>query len=157
MCFISIFLLLEGLSKATSDISTEQGAPLLPPTYEFEDINDAFLSTLVALMHPQSRGTVKLRSSNPEDAPLIDFALLSHPVDKLTFIAAIRECLHFNQSPSMKKFLKGHINVPKSDSDEDIWVCTFKCSPSFKLIPCLDFHCGQLWPTLACKWKHCDE
>ncbi|KIN05240.1 GMC oxidoreductase [Oidiodendron maius Zn] len=108
------------------------GGPLLPPTYEFKDIDDAFLSTVIVLMNPVSRGTVTIGSSNPEDPPLIDFSFLSHPLDKLTLIAAIRKAIHFTQSPSIDKYWKSHINVPKSDSDEDIW----------------DFiadNCGPLW------------
>lgn len=98
----------------------------MPPTYEFKDIDDAFLSTVIVLMNPVSRGTVTIGSSNPEDPPLIDFSFLAHPLDKLTLIAAIRKAIHFTQSPSIDKYWKSHINVPKSDSDEDIWACTFQ-------------------------------
>src|SRR5690242_4762917 len=46
-------------------------------------------------MTPQSRGTVKIASSNPFDKPLIDLGFLTHPFD----IAALKEGIRI-----MKRF-----------------------------------------------------
>ncbi|RZF37890.1 hypothetical protein LSTR_LSTR009990 [Laodelphax striatellus] len=39
---------------------------------------------LVALLHPKSKGTIRLRSSNPFDPPVINPNYLKHPDDLLT-------------------------------------------------------------------------
>lgn len=72
-------------------------------------------------MNPQSRGSVTLASANPEDAPLIDMALLSHPYDRYVMINGVRTNMKFSRTKALSKFVTGHINEPKSDSDEDIW------------------------------------
>jgi choline dehydrogenase-like flavoprotein len=46
--------------------------------------------TLMAgFTHPQSRGSIRLRSADPEDAPLIDPAYLSATADREAFLAAL--------------------------------------------------------------------
>lgn len=48
------------------------------------------VTILPVLLHPQSRGTVRLRSKNPDDSPIIDPQYLSHPYDVKTLIRGIR-------------------------------------------------------------------
>ncbi len=48
------------------------------------------MEILSVLMHPKSRGTVKLVSNNPFDHPAIDPQYLSHPDDVKAIIAGIR-------------------------------------------------------------------
>lgn len=43
--------------------------------------NQSSFSLAPMVMRPKSRGFVKLRSSNPDDAPLIDPRYYSHPDD----------------------------------------------------------------------------
>ncbi len=45
----------------------------------------------ILCLRPKSRGSVKLRSSNFEDAPLIDPAILSHPDDMACIIAGAKK------------------------------------------------------------------
>lgn len=40
-----------------------------------------FISMVAALSYPLSRGSVHIRSANPQDAPVIDHGMLRHPVD----------------------------------------------------------------------------
>jgi choline dehydrogenase len=44
------------------------------------------------LVQPRSRGTVKLRSSNPSDAPIVDPRFLSHPDDVKILMQGIELC-----------------------------------------------------------------
>lgn len=44
------------------------------------------------LLHPRSRGTITLRSADPQAAPLIQPNFLSHPEDLATLVAGLRVC-----------------------------------------------------------------
>ncbi|KAI9243044.1 glucose-methanol-choline oxidoreductase [Sporodiniella umbellata] len=72
-------------------------------------------------MNTQSKGSIKLNSSNPEDHPLIDFSYMSHPYDKRTFIEGIRESMNFVKTNTLSIYFKEEVNVPKSESKEDIY------------------------------------
>ncbi|OJJ30841.1 hypothetical protein ASPWEDRAFT_119408 [Aspergillus wentii DTO 134E9] len=48
------------------------------------------ISLVNVLVDPLSRGTIKLRSSNPFDAPILDPKLLSSPVDRSAFYESVR-------------------------------------------------------------------
>ncbi|XP_045604147.1 glucose dehydrogenase [FAD, quinone] [Procambarus clarkii] len=54
------------------------------------------------LTRPKSRGTVKLRSRNPHDPPLIDPNFLSHPDDITTFIRGIKFALAIGNTQALK-------------------------------------------------------
>jgi choline dehydrogenase-like flavoprotein len=81
------------------------------------------MSTVIILMNAQSRGSVTLASANPKDAPLIDFNYMDHPYDRQTLIRGIRRTMQLTKTREMSKYWKGPINVPNSETDEDIWVC----------------------------------
>ncbi|WP_016743965.1 GMC family oxidoreductase [Rhizorhabdus wittichii] len=51
------------------------------------------------LLKPASRGTVDLRSPDPLDAPLVDFNLLSHPLDLERTIRSLRDMAAIARSP----------------------------------------------------------
>ena len=65
--------------------------------------NDNGFMTAVSVTHPKSRGTVRLKSSDPFDYPLIDPRYLTEKKDITKFIAGIRIWEKFIQSPTMKK------------------------------------------------------
>lgn len=50
----------------------------------------AMLVIGAALMRPESRGRVRLKSRDPGDAPLIDYQLLSAPTDRSRLLEAVR-------------------------------------------------------------------
>ncbi|KAK8741860.1 hypothetical protein OTU49_002431, partial [Cherax quadricarinatus] len=54
------------------------------------------------LTRPKSRGTVRLRSRNPRDPPLIDPNFLSHPDDVTTFIRGIKFSLAIGNTSALK-------------------------------------------------------
>lgn len=75
-------------------------------------------------MNPQSRGTVTLRSADPEAAPLIDPRFLTHPFDRRTAIEAFRELLRYLEAPVWKQKTVRRLAWPRDDTDEEIWVST---------------------------------
>ncbi|OZJ03926.1 hypothetical protein BZG36_03606, partial [Bifiguratus adelaidae] len=95
--------------------------PLVPPTYVFSDSDDGFLSVVIINMNPQSRGSIKLQSSDPEMPPLIDFAYMSHPYDRHILIEGVRHAMQFVKTRTISKYWKSSINVPKSEQEQDIW------------------------------------
>ncbi|XP_042239057.1 glucose dehydrogenase [FAD, quinone]-like [Homarus americanus] len=56
-----------------------------------------------SLTRPKSRGTVRLRSGHPRDAPLIDPNYLSHPDDVKTLIKAIRFALALGNTSALRE------------------------------------------------------
>jgi choline dehydrogenase len=63
-----------------------------PPLYAF--------NIRIGVMHPRSRGWVKLRSTDPRDQPRIQLNLLRSPEDMATMIRGVRACRElFSQRP----------------------------------------------------------
>ncbi|WP_454885376.1 GMC family oxidoreductase [Sphingomonas oryzagri] len=50
----------------------------------------AGITLMANLVRPKSRGSVRLRSANPADAPLVDLGWLSHPDDGARMVRALR-------------------------------------------------------------------
>jgi choline dehydrogenase-like flavoprotein len=73
------------------------------------------------LLRPKSRGTVRLASADPDQAPLIDPNYLSDPDDLRMAIEGLRFARRVMSSPSMKPFLARE-RMPGSDkvSDTDL-------------------------------------
>jgi choline dehydrogenase-like flavoprotein len=77
-------------------------------------------------MNPQSRGTITLQSSNPNDAPLIDPKFLTHPYDRRVITEAVRESTRMLGAPVFAKNTTERLG-PKDDSDEGILVSRWPC------------------------------
>jgi choline dehydrogenase-like flavoprotein len=91
-------------------------------------------------MNPQSHGQITLNSANPKDKPVIDANLCAHPYDKRVLIEGMRKLLEMLQAPVFKETTVEMVGVPKSGSDEDIWVsfnyfCLFQI-PEYTLMTC---------------------
>ncbi|KAG6855735.1 hypothetical protein H0H87_011405 [Tephrocybe sp. NHM501043] len=72
--------------------------PFLPPQGNF-----LVLTTIV--VSPSSRGSIKLRSKNPFDAPLIDPGLLKTDFDKLIMREAIKSAMKFASAPVWNNYI----------------------------------------------------
>ncbi|KAL4939116.1 hypothetical protein BDV06DRAFT_231276 [Aspergillus oleicola] len=59
---------------------------------------------VLGLQHPFSRGSVRLSSTNPFDAPLADSAFLRNPLDVQILIAAIKYARTLAASPVLARF-----------------------------------------------------
>jgi len=79
------------------------------------------LSVMVMQLHPESRGSVALRSADPLDKPRIDLNLLSTPTDFADIrggIAAVRSI--FAQSP-LREMIEGELS-PGGSADLDSFI-----------------------------------
>ncbi|KAG8527105.1 uncharacterized protein KY384_008534 [Bacidia gigantensis] len=83
---------------------------------------DNYIATGVAPMGTLSSGQVKLRSSNPQDPPLIDPKFLSHPFDRRNAIEAVRETLNLLDLPDLRKDRMCFAEGPDGQTDEALLV-----------------------------------
>lgn len=88
---------------------------------DFEEYQRCFskigvFSLLASVLRPQSRGTVRLASSDPSDRPKIDLGFLSDPMDFALARKAVRLLLNLGEAMKAQGFplLRG-ISVPDQD------------------------------------------
>lgn len=79
-------------------------------------------SIMAILIRPVSRGYVGLKSSKPQDAPVIQPNLLSAPKDRETLLAAMRKAIEVMQTDTLKGYLADGIHFPKDLSDQALQV-----------------------------------
>jgi choline dehydrogenase len=86
-------------------------SPLRPePVHEF--------NAIMILLHPESRGWVKLRSNDPKDAPRIFLNILSERRDVETLIAGLRIARKIFETPPMADEID-HEMTPGADVQSD--------------------------------------
>ncbi|RWS23799.1 glucose dehydrogenase (acceptor)-like protein 3, partial [Leptotrombidium deliense] len=56
------------------------------------------------LLHPKSRGFVRLRSSDPYVPPIIDPKYLTHPDDIISMVDAMKVAIAVGSTPAFKKY-----------------------------------------------------
>ncbi|MBN3744280.1 choline dehydrogenase [Burkholderia sp. Se-20373] len=78
------------------------------------------LSCHVCLLRPKSRGSVKLRSADPLDAPLIDPAFLEHDDDLEVLVEGYKLTRRLMAAPAMAQFVTEDLFASRSRSDDDI-------------------------------------
>ncbi|KAJ4349233.1 hypothetical protein N0V95_004769 [Ascochyta clinopodiicola] len=95
-----------------------------PPGVQIEEGN-SYMTCVAFLMNPQSEGSVTLRSSNPNDKPVVNLNFLTHPYDARIMREAVRSVwakIAHNEvlKPSIKRTLCGPASL--SDADVDAFV-----------------------------------
>lgn len=91
----------------------------MPPDYVCPE-DQSYCTLFIVPTKPQSTGSVKLASADPNAAPLIDPRYLSSPYDIVVLRNAIREGLSLWKTKTLQPFYINDILVPSSDSSEDI-------------------------------------
>ncbi|PZQ99330.1 MAG: alanine-phosphoribitol ligase [Cereibacter sphaeroides] len=91
-------------------------------------------------LRPRSRGSVKLRSANPAEEPLIDPNYLSDPYDRQMAVAAVRIIRELLSQPAIAPLI-AHERLPgaKAETDEQIMAYV-------RQYACCDYH-----PVGTCK------
>ena len=90
------------------------------PPYEFRgDPERAGWMVDVGLLRPASRGIVRLRSADPDDAPLIDPCALSAPEDVETHLRGLRLAMSLGATRSLAPFTQDWSVAPDAD-DADL-------------------------------------
>jgi choline dehydrogenase len=72
------------------------------------------------LVAPKSRGTVKLKSSNPDDRPVVDMQFLSHPDDVKALSNSIEIARSIANSSAMKEFVVREVAPGKKLDGEEL-------------------------------------
>ena len=80
-----------------------------------------------AYMRPRSRGTVKLASSNPEDAPLIDPNYWSDPNDREMSLRGLRMAREIMSQAALKPYVLAE-RVPGLDVSSDEQLIDYACA-----------------------------
>ncbi|KAH6912227.1 hypothetical protein BKA70DRAFT_829049 [Coprinopsis sp. MPI-PUGE-AT-0042] len=111
---------------ANASILAEYGDPSSGPTApHFETIilyvnNEGFMYGSLILISQHSRGSVKIRSSNPFDPPLIDPSWFTHPFDMAAIKLGLKQTVSKFFGPPVFTGLLGPINPnPDTLSDEE--------------------------------------
>lgn len=89
--------------------------PWLPPTVTPPQHG---YSINVALMAPRSRGAVRLRSSNPEDTPLVDPNYLADEIDRAVMVEGLRLARRLGETSAMAQ-LRDVEFLPGADVNSD--------------------------------------
>ncbi len=72
------------------------------------------------VLAPTSRGSVTLRSPNPESAPRITHNYLTTEADRACMVAGIRMALQIAGQTALKDVITGTFDVPSSDQEVDL-------------------------------------
>ncbi|MEV6610143.1 GMC family oxidoreductase N-terminal domain-containing protein [Kutzneria sp. NPDC051319] len=92
---------------------------LTPMLIDLLTMQDPGLSCLVTLLVPESRGTVRLRSADPADNPVIDAAYFRDDADRRIAVAGIRAALELGASPIMQSLI-GPARFPTATDDDSV-------------------------------------
>jgi len=76
------------------------------------------IEAAVVLLHPYSRGTLKLKSSNPDVPPSVQLNLMSDPRDMDTLVRAIKAARDIHRTEPIKSMIKTEV-APGADVDTD--------------------------------------
>ncbi|MBW8298424.1 MAG: GMC family oxidoreductase [Hydrogenophaga sp.] len=69
-------------------------------------------------LRPQSRGTVKLRSSNPDDPALFNANSFSNPADLETLVRGVELAIGITEAPSLARLIKRRV-LPEPGIEKD--------------------------------------
>jgi choline dehydrogenase len=108
-------------SKPHYDIQVPvQNFPFVPPGTDSYAIKDGF-TFYPGIMKPKSRGRISLRSSDPDDRPLIDPAYLQHPDDLALLTRALEVGREVGQAHAFDEIRKSEAQPgPDVTSAKDV-------------------------------------
>jgi len=121
MCHVTLF----GSSESAEGIPNFQMS-FMPAGYVVRDDGVAFIPTssvsaAVSLCRPSGRGSVRLRSSRFDDAPIIQYRLLDSDQDILTLTAACRTARQIYASGPMRDIVVDEASPGKAVESDSEW------------------------------------
>lgn len=73
---------------------------------------------MAILLHPESRGVIRLKNSNPKDAPIIDHQVLAHPKDRELLLLALKKAIAIAKTQALSAYGDGDLSLPKNYEDD---------------------------------------
>ena len=104
---------------------------MLPVSVTFNDQGDALLEPRPSfsfgfhVARPQSRGTIRLRSSDPQDKPVIDHRLLGDPSDVAKLVKACKIVEAACRAPALASVITGTLRpdpLPQTDKEWEAYI-----------------------------------
>lgn len=80
----------------------------------------AGLTMSTVVLHPKSRGSVRLKDADPRSEPLIDPNYFSHPDDMATMVQGLKYVRDVFRSPSLASVLDGAVCPALNENDEGL-------------------------------------
>ncbi|KAK48152.1 alanine-phosphoribitol ligase [Caballeronia jiangsuensis] len=90
-------------------------------------LQNAGVTLNTAYLRPRSRGTVRLSSSDPADAPLLDPNYWSDPHDRDMAIKGLRLARDILNAPAMRRFVQNEV-LPGSRANSDQELFEYACA-----------------------------
>ena len=81
----------------------------------------SFVGAICILDNAQSQGSVTLKSTNPDDAPIIQPNFVTHPFDRKVLIDGIRQTTRLLQAPVYARNTIERLGPAADATDEVIW------------------------------------
>ncbi|MFD6153267.1 GMC family oxidoreductase [Streptomyces sp. NPDC060243] len=122
-----------GQAAAFLRVGADAPAPdveITPMLIDFLDNSTPGLSCLVTVLKPRSRGTVRLASARPADAPLIDPRYYEDAKDRELVVEGLRRTLAIGDSPVMRA-LVGPASFPAATDDAALLESARRSAVSF--------------------------
>ena len=73
---------------------------------------------MAILLHPESRGLIRLKNSNPKDAQIIDHQVLAHPKDRELLLLALKKAIAIAKTQALSAYGDGDLSLPKNYEDD---------------------------------------
>jgi choline dehydrogenase len=89
---------------------------LLPLLIDLSGGQEPAFTRLVALLTPESRGTVRLQSTNAADNAVVDMGYLDSETDRRLLIEGLRRTMELGESPIMRSLI-GPPKLPAANDD----------------------------------------
>lgn len=110
-------------------------AILVPFAYQMETLQDGLrlhpkpaMSLAICMLHPKSRGRIRLRSNAPDDSPLIEHRLLGDDDDVAELVEGCREGLRILQASPLNDALTEMIAPAQKPRTEEEWIAYLRSS-----------------------------